>query len=44
MTAKEELIHLIETAPPELIKLLVELMIKRKVNPESLTRPHTVRQ
>lgn len=44
MTVREKLIRIIETAPPELIELLVELMIKREVNPKSLTKPHTVRQ
>lgn len=44
MTAREKLIHIIKTAPPELIEFLVKLMLKDNINPEDATKPRTVRQ
>lgn len=44
MTAREKLIRIIKTAPPELIEFLVKLMLKENTNPEAVTKHRTVRQ
>lgn len=44
MTAREELIQLIKTAPPEVIKQLAEIMLSQDINLISSVAPHTVRQ
>lgn len=44
MNAREKLIALILTAPPEKLKYIYELMLVYDINPEALTKPRTVRQ